>query len=245
MAKDIKQLLSDVGLLPSESKVYLAALELGPSTVQNIAKKADISRTAAYEAIELLQKRGLVSSSTVGKRKMFASEDPHRIVSYLKEEQQKFATTLSDIERQVDALHLLAGGIKPTVKVYEGEEALPAYFGHIAQIMPEKFDEVSNLDDVYSFLGQERIKAARSAYDMGGLKEIRLLHFGDLRNPRPNAQYRRLDKRFGEFHGNIAIYEDFVSLVTFIARPVVVLIESKSIADTLRVMYNAAWESCK
>ena len=137
MAKDIQKLLSDVGLLPSESKVYLSTLELGPSTVVHIATKAGISRTAAYEAIEMLQNRGLMSTSTVGKRTLYSSEDPQRIVSYLKGEQQRFAATLSDIEGQVSVLSLLSGGIRPTVKVYEGEEALPAYFDHVAQVKPK------------------------------------------------------------------------------------------------------------
>jgi sugar-specific transcriptional regulator TrmB len=244
MPKDIAQLLNQVGLLPSESKVYLSALELGPSTVQLIAAKAKISRTAAYEAVELLTKRGLISSSLSGKRKLFAAEDPHRIVSYLKEEQQKFSTTLADIERQVEALHLLAGGIKPTVKVYEGDEAMHAYFDNIAQAKPTVFDEISNLDDVYQYLPSKKIQAARKAYDWSGIKRMRLLHFGELRNPRPGVEFCRLTDRFGEFHGNITIYGDYVALVTYVGRPVVVIIESKNMADTMRVLFNAAWNTC-
>jgi len=57
MSKKLTPLLESVGLMPSESKVYLASLELGPSPVQTIAQKSGISRTAAYDAISQLSER--------------------------------------------------------------------------------------------------------------------------------------------------------------------------------------------
>ena len=245
MPKDIEQLLSRVGLLPSESKVYLSTLELGPSTVQHIAEKAKISRTAAYEAIELLQKRGLMSSSLSGKKRLYVAEDPHRIVSYLKGEQQKFAATLSDIEAQVSTLHLISGGIKPTVKVYEGEEALPAYFDHVAQVKPKRMDEVTNYDDVYAAFDKETIIKARTTYDWGKLESYRILHRGVPRNPRPGVEFHELTDAFGDFHGNISVYDSFITFVTYTGHPVVVILESETIANTMRTMFNAAWSSSK
>lgn len=246
MPKDIQKLLADVGLLPSESKVYLSALELGPSTVQLVAGKAKISRTAAYEAIELLQKRGLMSSSLSGKKRLYIAEDPHRIVSYLKGEQQKFASTLSDIEAMIGTLHLMSGGIKPAVKVYEGEEALPAYFDQLAKANPSTMYEISNLDDVYAHLNTETIQASRKAVSWKNIKTLRLLHRGEIRNRRTDVEYCQLLDSYGEFHGDISIYGDFVSLMTFIGRPVVVILESKAVADTMRTLFNAAWSSsCK
>ncbi len=246
MPKDIKQLLADVGLLPSETKVYLSTLELGPSTVQNIAKKADISRTATYEAIELLRKRGLMTTSTSGKRTLFTSEDPSRIVSYLKGEQQKFSTTLSDIEQLVGTLQLMAGGLKPLVKVYEGEEAMPAYFDQLKKANPETMFEISNLDDVYAHLDSKTIESSRKAVSWKRIKTLRLLHRGDIRHKRDDVEYCKLAERFGEFHSDISIYADFVSLMTFIGRPVVVILESKAVADTMRTLFHAAWDaSCK
>lgn len=243
MPKDIQKLLADVGLLPSESKVYLSTLELGPSTVQHIAVKAKISRTAAYEAIELLQKRGLMSSSLSGKKHLFASEDPGRIVSYLKEKQQKFSSTLSDIESMIGTLQLMAGGIKPVVKVYDGEEALPAYFDQLSKASPDTMFEISNLDDVYKHLTSDTIQKSRKAVSWRNIKTLRLLHRGEIRNRREDVEYCQLDEKFGEFHGDISIYGNFVSLMTFIGHPVVVILESKSVADTMRTLFMAAWAS--
>lgn len=245
MPKDFSQLLSAVGLLPSESKVYLAALELGPSTVQHIAEKAKISRTAAYEAIEMLHKRGLIADSTVGKRRLFTAEDPDRIVSYLKTEQERNKATISDIERSVDALRLLASGIRPTVKIFEGEEALFAFFDNIASSKPKEWLEISNLDDVYTHIDEKALVAARQVFKTVKPSNIRMIHRGPLRNPHPEAHFQELDSTWEDFHGNIAIYDNNIALVTFVGKVVAVIIESKALAETMRLMFNLAWKGAE
>lgn len=243
MPKDFTKLLSAVGLLPSESKVYLAGLELGPSTVQNIAKKANISRTAAYEAIELLKRRGLVADTTVGKRRLFTAEDPERIVSYLKGEQERFSATLLDISRQVDAMRMLSSGIRPAVKVFEGEEALYAYFDDVANVKPKEWLELTNIDDVYKHIDEKTLLTARKA--LGGVKgsKVRVLITGTPRNPRLDANTRKINDSWGNFHGNIAIYDDHIALATYIGKVVVVIIESPTLAETMKLMFNMAWKS--
>lgn len=246
MPKDIKQLLNNVGFLPSETKVYLTNLELGPSTVQLIARRAKLSRTGTYEAIKLLSERGLISTSVSGKRTLYTAEDPSRIVSYLKSEQEKFSSTLSDIEGLVGALQLMGGGIKPMIRVYEGEEALKAYFDQLAKAKPESMLEISNLDDVYAHLQSETIQAYRKAVGWKSIKTLRLLHRGEVRFRREDVEYCLLSETFGEFHSDISIYSDFVSIMTFIGRPVVVILQSKSVTESMRTLFNAAWSvSCK
>ncbi|HEX9113717.1 MAG TPA: helix-turn-helix domain-containing protein, partial [Nitrospirota bacterium] len=55
-------LLRSLGFTDSESKIYLISLEMGPSSVQDIAKKADVSRVTTYAVIESLAKHGLMST---------------------------------------------------------------------------------------------------------------------------------------------------------------------------------------
>jgi len=246
MPHNIEQLLLNAGLLPSEVKVYLAALEMGPSSVQNIAKKTTLSRTAVYEAVEMLEKRGLMSSVTVGKKNAFSAEDPERLLSYLEGEARRVEATKDDIARSLDAFRLLSGGAKPIVRVYEGEEALKAYFSHVAEVKPTEFHEISNFDDVFGTLDPESVLAARKAYSWDSVKMGRLLYQGKARtNRRAGAETRELSKSWGDFHGDISIYGDFVTFVTFVGKLVVVIIESKTLAESMRVLFSVAWEASK
>ncbi len=245
MANDYQSLLISAGLLPSEAKIYLAARELGPSTAQHIATKADISRTATYEAIESLRTRGLFSISTIGKRNLFVAEDPERIVSYLKKEQQRLNTTIEDVTRSVDALRLISGGTRPTMRVYEGDEALLAYFDHVATINPKEWLEITNADDVANNIDEKTLLAARKLLDTITTKNIRLLYRGKPRHPRLGSERRIVTDEWGNFHGNIAIYDNCIALATYIGKVVVVIIESPAISETMRVMFNMAWSVAK
>ena len=73
--------LNYLGLNEKEAKVYLAALELGKSSVQNIAKKADVNRATTYVVIEALIKRGLMSSANENKKQYFIAEAPEKLKS--------------------------------------------------------------------------------------------------------------------------------------------------------------------
>ncbi len=245
MAHDFLTLLTSAGLLPSEARIYLAARELGPSTAQHIAEKAQISRTATYEAIESLKKRGLFAVSTVGKKNLFVAEDPERIVSYVRSEQQRLQSTLSDIEQSVDALRLLSGGTRPTMKVYEGDEALYAYFDHVATVSPKEWLEVTNADDVYGEIDEKTLAAARRSLQNVPPERIRVIYRGVRKNPRPGVKFGKLPDTFGDFHGNIAVYDHYIALVTYFGKVVAVIIESPVLADTMRAIFNAAWESAE
>ena len=75
--------LQNLGLSEKEAKIYLASLELGPETVQNIAKKAGINRPTTYLQIESLKEKGLISEFQRGKKTFYAPESPNRLLSML------------------------------------------------------------------------------------------------------------------------------------------------------------------
>ena len=50
----IDQILVQLGLQETEARFYLAALELGPASVRDVAAKAGISRTNAYDVFARL-----------------------------------------------------------------------------------------------------------------------------------------------------------------------------------------------
>ena len=76
MAMKGSELLKYVGLDESESKVYLALLDLGPSNISAIAKKAKIHRPVLYKLLPTLEGRGIVSQVVKKKRHLYAAESP-------------------------------------------------------------------------------------------------------------------------------------------------------------------------
>jgi len=184
-----------------------------------------------------------MSSSIVGKKQLYAAEDPERIVSYLKEEQQRFKTKIEDVTRSIDALKLLGGGARPIVKVYEGKEAMSAYFDYIEKVKPKKFDEISNVEDVYNYLEEGVLLAARKAYKHTP-KDARILLQGAARNPRKGYQYRMLPDDL-EFRGNITVFDEYIFFISYIGTMTVIVMESEMFANSMRALFETMWRCGK
>ena len=98
------ELLEKIGLTKSEVKVYLALLELGSSSTGPIVDKSGASSSKIYEILEKLIQKGLVSYIIKGKVKYFQAASPHKILSYLHEQENAFKDTVQEIQEILPAL---------------------------------------------------------------------------------------------------------------------------------------------
>ncbi len=240
MAKDLSHLLNDLGLSESETKIYLSGLETGPTSVQDLAKKAKLSRTAAYDAVAHLQSRGLMTTYERGKKVFYVSENPDRAVTFFRERIRKLRGKLEVLEEQLPELKMMMGGDRPAVRFYEGRDALLALFQDVVSVNPVRVDELSNMDDVYQYLNTEDLLEVRRTLNVDKI-QLRILYRGTLQNPRKNVIFCELLKEIDTFHGDIWIYENRVAFVQFVGKVLTVIIESESLADTARALYQAAW----
>ena len=65
--------LKQIGLSEKQAGIYLAALELGETTVKEIAKKAEIKRTTIYDLLDEMIESGLIKQTIKESRKKFIS----------------------------------------------------------------------------------------------------------------------------------------------------------------------------
>lgn len=119
--------LNYLGLNEKEAKVYLAALELGKSSAQNIAKKANVNRATTYVVIEALIKRGLMSSSNENKKQFFHAEAPEKLSLLFREEAMAIQRKQEYLDKILPEMKSLRqSNNKPVVRFFEGKEGLRA-----------------------------------------------------------------------------------------------------------------------
>lgn len=243
MTVDFFKLLTELGLTPTETRVYLASLKLGPTSVQDIAKVAKLSRTATYDVIASLQERGLMSTFERGKKNYFSAEEPERAIAYFKNRVIDLGEKIETFTRSLTEMKMLSGGERPAVRFFEGREALHALFADLVSVHPKELLELSNIDSVYKDLDPKVLLEARKVLDETKVK-IKMLFKGEQRNPRPGAEYCRLLPEFGDFNGEIWIYGNRVAFVQFVGKMMTVIIESKEFADMAGTLFRAAWSLC-
>ena len=83
--QEIKDVLIDFGLSEHEAAVYLSALSLGQSTVNQIAKHSGVKRTTVYPVIESLKRKGIMNVEVKGFKKLFVAESPDKLERIIEE----------------------------------------------------------------------------------------------------------------------------------------------------------------
>ena len=108
-----------------EIKIYLAGLELGPSPVQNIAKKAGVVRPTAYEIIKSLKTKGLFTEIVKGKKRLFVAQPPEKILHFLRVQKREIEEKEREFIRIIAALESkYYPGERGNVSIFHGEEGI-------------------------------------------------------------------------------------------------------------------------
>lgn len=243
--KDITPTLRTVGLNDSEIKTYLAALEHGANTVIDISKITRLSRQATYLAIEDLTKRGLMSSVTHGKKKLFNAEHPSKLLAYAKRQATQMQEQIADLERSIPELELQMGGERPVVKVYEGKEGIRAIIEEMKKSGRSKYMEMTDLEAMYKILSIKDLEPLRETLRKLGTGSQGIYSGTPKSSTRPGAERHMVPEAYKGFNAHITIYTDKVIIVTFEGRMMSVIIESKGVAKVLQTMFLLAYETAK
>lgn len=245
--------LQEIGLSEKEAKVYLASLELGPATAQQIAAKALVNRPTTYIMIESLEKRGLMSSYKKGKRKVFSASNP-AVLNYLlanekrqlEKRQEKFSAIIEKIKNNTD----VGCNDEITVTLQKGLDAVIYHQDLMLETDNEDatdFLEVVNLDkakmvfpnrkpetdirneinDKYKFKCLVKGKNGTSAQFPNGHRKV-------IKDENDNIEAAL------NIHGDHAVFSVYDS-----KEPQLLIINNSAITKTLRTLFTALWNKTK
>ena len=102
---NLEQNLQKIGLSDKESILYLAGLQTGPATMQELVNSAQLKRATVYELVESLKEKGLIKTVLKGRRKIYIAEDPQNISPLIKQKEN----ILHNIMGHLLSIHSHAG----------------------------------------------------------------------------------------------------------------------------------------
>ena len=232
-------ILQKFGLTHREALLYLATLELGSAPVQKIAEKSGLVRSTAYEVLERLRSKGLVSTFLKKKIRYFSAEDPNQIVHFAQ-------SRVAALKEALPELNALVGKNRrrPTVRFYEGKEEMALIF---VEILAEA-DELlgySSADDLFKEMGEvhKEFLKERIAKKIPLRIILRDTPFGRERQHQGNTELRnvRLMNAQPAFHGQTYIWKNKIAQLSFKDDFVAVVTESKELADMQRAVFENLW----
>ena len=251
----IQELLTKSGLDETETKVYLALLQLGPSTVSEITKKAAITRTLGYHILQKLGVYGLVDeSASAGARRVFTAEHPQRLLQFVKNKKNAWERKLKDMEDGLpELISMFKVAEKPTIRYQQGIEGVKRIFDETLESKTEILSildaegwaqtEFKSWGENYNReRGKRKIHEKFLLLDTPAGREWIKNYKGSFKY----TEYRWIKREqlpgIEEFGGEINIYENKVVMALHKPTEMGVVIESRSLANLLKGLHALAWQ---
>lgn len=239
--------LEKFGLSEKEAKAYLACLELGESTANEIALKSNLPRTLCYDLLERLIDLGLISYSIKDHKKYFTAADPKELLRIIKEKEN----SITKILPQLATLQKSLGTPRPKVEIYEGIEGMKTIMNDIIRSNVKEFlgygSSRSSFEIIPAFMEdwhKERIKK----------KIIMKTIYNNTPQTKEKLRSRKTSLRYTQYKlmpislespTATVIYADKVVLQSWTKEPFAVLIKSKDLADNQRKYFEKLWKIAK
>lgn len=240
---DTNQLLREIGLSYKEAELYLASLELGPSTVLGLSRATTIHRTLVYEKLESLIQKGLFMTVVKGKRKLYQAVNPDELLNYLKERERNLKEALPLLKAEMSR-----GADKPQLRFYEGQEQLRTLFrtGLNAQkkqmqsyfpsrYMAELFGQ-HEMEEIIS----ERIKKKIFAQTLRG--RTTEVDFQTSKDENDAWRETRVLPEGEDPKMGLVIFDDTVNLFSPREEDYGIQIKSQAFAGLMRYLFTDLWE---
>lgn len=240
-----------IGLSAKETKVYLALLESGATSVRGLAESTKLNRGSVYDVLKKLQARGLVSFYHHETKQKFIAEDPEKLKALIEEKEERLKSAKNDIAKIIPELRSIQdkNGKKPTTKFYEGRLGIKTILEDVLEVLDVKEEgerdyyvysakEASeDIKDAYPNFTKDRIKKGIE------VKAISLAGGGSLSG---------LDERrwLGTEQNSATFILIYAGRCAFISRdamnvPVGVIIENEMIYETQKVIFLQLWNLLK
>jgi len=233
---EIHEMLREIGLTDSETKVYLALLEQGPSHAGRLSRKTGIHRRNIYDITERLIKKGLVGYILKNNRKVFEAVNPEKFLDTLRERERSF-------EENLPGLKALYEGTKEKQETnfYTGREGLKSIF----QDQLENNKEVLILGASHSAF--EVLPFYFKWYDIDRKKKkikTKIIASEKLGKKIPLAEIRYLPQKYAS-PLSINIYKDKVAIILWKKEPLAIVIKNKEIANSYKKYFEMTWKIAK
>src|SRR3989344_3251387 len=222
---ELSNALKEYGLSDNEIKVYITLIKTGESTVQNIAKNANLPRTTIYHILESLEQKALVG--------------------FIVKESKKY------IQEIIPELVSLSGSVKekPNITVYEGLKGVRSV---LKDVLEEKktiyhYGDIISMQKVFSYAFpqyiKERVKRKISIKILCKKEEP---HEELLKTSKKEFREFVFVPKNYEFTSSVFIYSNKVAIFNIKKEPYhVIVIENEDFYHTQKNLFEIIWSSFK
>lgn len=235
-----------MGLSRHAAELYLAALETGPMTMNELSRAIGVARTALAKPIGELVEAGLFLKTPRGKRLFYSPANPQELPSLLERKKQALEELAASLLQQISAPE---SDIQ--VRWYSGISGIQTATRELFRRGRGNFRQFENAD-TYEHIGvmfgkeimELRIKQKRTnKLIIIGTKE-KTGWYAD-RLVRQKDELREVVAVSSEeypFHANIALTDNMTLIFEYKKKPFALLIDNLLVTQSLATIHQMVWE---
>jgi sugar-specific transcriptional regulator TrmB len=244
--KDLVSLIKNLGLSEKAAEVYLASLELGEATVQQLAKKANLKRTTIYYTLEELKDAGAILETKRNKKSFYLPETPKNVLKRVKEKIWDTESSLDILEGKMHSIYK-----RPRIYFLYGPSGFKKIWDMIFATPDKEFRIITEGSNFLDFVREKYILD----YIIKTKKKLNIFS-RQLIQDSPYArgivakdkQENRVSKIFSSRHKipfTEVICHDFVAFISPRFEDTLFVVENESYAQTRRSLFEILWENIK
>jgi len=234
--------LQKFGLTENQTRVYLAALELGDARATDIAKLGGVNRQTTYEVLDALTAMGLVNYYHSRRVRRYIAEPPTRLEQILETRKREIAEVMPELK----SLFGERGGHKPRVKYYRGIEEMKLLYEDTLTTSNKKLCAIFSVKDVIGAFDFEYLD------DLWKRRIKQGIHLRVIRDRKRDMkdtwtettealrQIRYAPETF-DLPMTMYLYDNKVVLFSTKHENFGMMIESKEFCDTQKALFEILW----
>lgn len=248
--QNVVSMLQHFGLSAREANAYLASLEIGPSSIQQISKHSGMNRSTVHFIAESLKKKGLFSETNRGKKRLIFAVKPENFTKLVNRERKHLDLIENDLAFLIPALNNISSAEenRPKVRFHEGEKG---FYDICTRSIEHANEEILFLSSLSDFRGVGNDESYDEGYYIPKrVKEginIKMLVFENrvsqnyrIRQVKELREVRFLPDEF-KFKSTFFIYGNEFSMVSSKPPFLGVVIQSKQLSHTMKQIFEMLW----
>lgn len=241
--------LYELGLSESEVTLYLAMIDHGALTAQEIVKYTHTKRPTVYYAMRQLVEKGLVHKTGTEAIERFQAEPPGKLLAVLLMRRQKLEgleSAIKDLIPNLTPSNTPREGV-PKILFYEGEQAMKQAIMETLYCRTKKVDYITPHDN---FFWQTDKRFAEQYVKERKDRTITTRHLWEqpltpqyMGNFKDVATVRLLPKSMCDhFRTTTLLYDDTVMYISSQKSGYVLLVKSKEHYELMSSVFNVLWD---
>ena len=240
--------LSELGLSPSEIKVYLTMIS-GVTRVKDITKTTSLVRPTVYYAINGLENIGLVTRITIDEENHWKVSSPSKLSQIVNKKQKHISKLSHDVGGLIDSLKRESPeSERPRVSYYQGIDAIT---GAAMDALYCKSKEILSIAPAQNFFHDADQGIINEFVRERAQRNLKTKHLWEepLSSEIISAYYKQKDIRIlpevmhGQFDSVIFIYDDKTLYISSKKKSYAVLIKSQEHAQMMRAVFKGLWST--